>query len=508
MSTETDPSFNAGKEIGDYLIGELVYKGASTSTWEATQISVQREVLVCSLDQQHIRDDDMRTSFIADVKIKAAVDHPLIASVLEAVNEGPFCYFAYEKVKGRDLSDLHDKGETISPLHAARIIHNISGACEDMELRNVATLNLSPHDIFVDQDFHCRISNLAVSGQPNQADLKKDKELLGHLLQDMIAPNETGSTRTSSLLGSMAYLNNAQPMSWHQIHDLSGEIQRQLTKPGESGQIKSSTMPIDSTTIRYLRISPLIGKIIILVFALLAIIGLSFYLSSLKPKVKKRDLADMVNIPTGKYLGPYGFHIKVRGFWIDAHEVTIQEYAAFIKAIASLPQDMQNVYQHEDQPADKTSHVPDDWQALYTAAKEGKMWNKHSMEIYHPVVGVDWWDAYAYAEWKGRSLPSYDDWYAACSASSDPSKLKASGYLAVDKTEQTTIGLYGMAGNVSEWMREQALDPADPSAPPRYMITGASYLRPKYGARAREWVDSRSLRRPDIGFRTCNNSRQ
>ena len=94
MSTETEPLFNAGKEIGDYLIGELVYKGTSTSTWEATQISVQREVLVCSLDQQHIGDDDTRASFIADVKIKAAVDHPLVASVLEAVNEGPFCYFA------------------------------------------------------------------------------------------------------------------------------------------------------------------------------------------------------------------------------------------------------------------------------------------------------------------------------------------------------------------------------------------------------------------------------
>ena len=324
----------------------------------------------------------------------------------------------------------------------------------------------------------------------------------------MIAPNEPGSTRTSSLLGSMAYLNNAQPMSWHQIHELSGEIQRQLTKPGESGQIKSSTMRIDSTTIRYLRISPLIGKILILVFALLAIIGLSFYLSSLKPKVEKRDLADMVNIPTGKYPGPYGFHIKVRGFWIDAHEVTIQEYAAFIKAIASLPEDMQNVYQHEDQPADKTSHVPDDWQALYTAAKEGKMWNKHSMEIYHPVVGVDWWDAYAYAEWKGRSLPSYDDWYAACSASSDPSKLKG---FRLPGCGQNRTNHHWPLWHGRQCLRVDArttLDPADPSAPPRYMITGASYLRPKYGARAREWVDSRSLRRPDIGFRTCNNSRQ
>ena len=508
MSTETEPLFNAGIEIGDYLIGELIYKGASTSTWKATQISVQREVLVCSLDQQYVADHDIRASFIADVRIKATVDHPLVASVLEAVNEGSFCYFAYEKVKGRDLGELHDKGETITPLAAARIIHNISGACEQMEQRNIATLNISPHDIFVDQDFHCRISNLAVSGQPHDSCFKKDKELLGHLLQDMIAPNEPGATRTSSLLGSMAYLNNDQPMSWHQIHELSGEIQRQLTRPGESGQIKSSTMRIDTVARRYLHLSTLTGKILILVCALLAIISLSFYLSGLKPKVEKRDLADMVNIPAGKYPGAYGFHIKVRGFWIDAHEVTIREYAEFIKAIESLPEDMQNVYQHEDQPADKTSHVPDDWPALYTAAKESKIWNKHSMELYHPVVGVDWWDAYAYAEWKGRSLPSYDDWYAACSATSDPSKLRGSGYLAVDKTEQTTIGLYGMAGNVSEWMREETLDPADPSAPPRYMVAGASYLRPKYGARAREWVDTRSLRRPDIGFRTCNNSRQ
>ena len=508
MSTETEPLFNSGIEIGDYLIGELIYKGASTSTWKATQISVQREVLVCSLDQQYVADHDIRASFIADVRIKATVDHPLVASVLEAVNEGPFCYFAYEKVKGRDLGELHDKGETITPLQAARIIHNISGACEQMEQRNIATLNISPHDIFVDQDFHCRISNLAVSGQPHDSCFKKDKELLGHLLQDMIAPNEPGATRTSSLLGSMAYLNNDQPMSWHQIHELSGEIQRQLTRPGESGQIKSSTMRIDTVARRYLHLSTFTGKILIVVCSLLAIISLSFYLSGLKPKVEKRDLADMVNIPAGKYPGAYGFHIKVRGFWIDAHEVTIREYAEFIKAIESLPEDMQNVYQHEDQPADKTSHVPDDWPALYTAAKESKIWNKHSMELYHPVVGVDWWDAYAYAEWKGRSLPSYDDWYAACSATSDPSKLRGSGYLAVDKTEQTTIGIYGMAGNVSEWMREETLDPADPSAPPRYMVAGASYLRPKYGARAREWVDTRSLRRPDIGFRTCNNSRQ
>ena len=506
MSSELNSIFSTGKEVGDYLLGALVYKGSSTSTWEATQISVQRQVLVCSLDDRFINDNEIRESFIADVRIKAGVDHPLVASILEAVNDGEFCYFAYEKFRGRDLGELHDRGETITPLQTARILCNISSAYEHMELRNIATLSLTPHDIFVDQDFHCQISNLAIVGHPHQACLKKDTELIGHLLQDMIEPNEPGATRTNTLLGSMALLNNAQPKSWHQIHNLSSEIQRQLTRPNEDGQINSSTMRLNST--KKLNIPSFAGKILTAILGLLVIVGLGFYLSSSKNESEKRTLADMVNIAAGKYSGPYGFHHKVRGFWLDAHEVTIEEYAKFIKAVEALPKDMQDVYQHKDQPAYKTSHIPDDWQALYTAAKEGGSWNEHKVELYHPVVGVDWWDAYAYAEWKGRSLPSYLDWYAACSSSSDPSKLQGTGYLAVDQAEQTTIGLYGMAGNVSEWMRAETLDPADPSAPPRFMVGGASYMRPKYGARAREWVDSRDLRRPDIGFRTCNNSVQ
>jgi len=508
MNPESKPLFSAGEEVGDYLLGPLLYKGVTTSTWEATQKSIQRQVLVCSLDDEFISDKETRERFIADVRVKASVDHPLVASILEAVNEGDVCYFAYEKVPGRDIGELHDRGEMITPLQTARILCNISSACEHMELRNIATLNLSPHDLFVDQDFHCRISNLAVTGHPHHSSLAKDKELLGHLLQDMIEPNEPGATRTNTLLASMALLNHTQPRSWLQIHDLSGEIERQLTRPGESGQINSSTMRIDSTTVQYLHISTLAGKILTIIFALLVIVSLGFYLSSLKPQPKKRAITDMVNIATGKYPGPYGFHYKVRGFWLDAHEVTIEEYAEFIKAIEALPKDMQDVYQHKDQPSYKTSHTPDDWLALYTAAKQGETWNDHKIEIYHPVVGVDWWDAHAYSEWKGRSLPSYRDWYAACSSSSDPSKLQGTGFIAVDKAEQTTIGLFGMAGNVSEWMREPALDPTDPSAPLRFMVGGASYMRPKYGARAREWVDSRDLRRPDIGFRTCNNSIQ
>ena len=165
MPLEAESSFQIGKAAGDYVISRLISKGTNTSTWAATQVSVQREVLVCSLDDAYLDDHQTRAEFIADVRIKAAVDHPLIASILEAVNEGPLCFFAYEKINGKDLGDLHEQGKLISPLHVARIIKNVSSACEHLEATQVATLPLSPHDIFVDRDYHCRLHHSVTTVQ-------------------------------------------------------------------------------------------------------------------------------------------------------------------------------------------------------------------------------------------------------------------------------------------------------------------------------------------------------
>ena len=508
MPADTDPTFTPGEQIGDYLIGKLISKGTNSSTWHATQMSVQRQVILCALDTEHSKDLALKEEFITDVRAKATVKHPLVASILEAVNEGSLCYFAMEKLTGKHLGDMHDGGWSIAPIHAARIIHDISGACHYLEGDDIATLALSPHDIFVDDQYHCRITNMAISGKLDRAIATRDKEMVGHLIHDMVEPNQPGSTRTNALLGYMADMEREQPLSWHRIYNLSGEIERQLAKPGEHGQINSATMRLNTKSVRYLYLSTSLGKILVTLIILLIIGGLAYHFINREATPEKRQITDMVHIPAGKYPGPNGIHMKMEGFWMDAHEVTIAEYAQFLEFLNELKLDMQAVYQHGDQPSDKTSHLPDDWENLYTAAKQGGIWNELKVDLNYPVVGVDWWDAYAYAEWKGRRLPTHEEWYLACSSGSDPEKLVGTGWAPVDQAAKTAQGLHGMAGNVSEWMREKTLNPADPSQPSRYMITGASYMRPKFGARAREWVENRSVRRPDLGFRTCSSRRQ
>lgn len=503
MASEPQDSIRTGLQAGDYLVGELLARGTHSSQWQATQQSVQREVILCSVDGGLSEDDQLRQEFIRDVRTKAAVDHPLIGSVLEAVDDGAHCFFALEKLKGRTLAEIHDEGRSMAPVQVVRILRNIASAFQCLEDHGIATLPATPHDIHIDGQHHCRIANMAVSGDPDPAVSAGDKHVLGQLFHDLLEPDQPGSTRTASLLGYMADLGREEPLTWKQIHDLSDEVERQLTQTGATQSIQSPTMQMPPAANRGAT-----GKVLAAVAVCAILAGLGYYFFTRKTPPPERTLPDMVRIPEGRYPGPDGFKVNLREYWIDAHEVTIGEYAKFLEALSILSEENRDVFQHEDQPADKASHVPDDWEALHAAAKQGGRWNQLDVDLNCPVVGVDWWDAFAYAEWKGRRLPTREEWYAACSSSDNPGELEPGGWSAVDGADRTKHGIYGLAGNVSEWTRKRSLNPADPTQPARYVICGASYLKPRFGARAREWVDDRSLRRPDLGFRTLGTDPQ
>jgi len=87
--------------------------------------------------------------------------------------------------------------------------------------------------------------------------------------------------------------------------------------------------------------------------------------------------------------------VKLPLFYLDAYETTNAEYARFLEDIA---EGGAAAYEHPAQPAAKKGHVPLDWQELSTAHPN------------HPVVGVDWYDAWAYAQWCGKRLPTEVEW--------------------------------------------------------------------------------------------------
>jgi len=72
--------------------------------------------------------------------------------------------------------------------------------------------------------------------------------------------------------------------------------------------------------------------------------------------------------------------IRIDPFYLDAHEVTVGEYAAFVRA--------------------RKHRAPYNWEKGLPPPGKGKM----------PVTGVAWGDASAYCAWKGKRLPTEAEW--------------------------------------------------------------------------------------------------
>ena len=99
-----------------------------------------------------------------------------------------------------------------------------------------------------------------------------------------------------------------------------------------------------------------------------------------------KDGVPMVLIPAGEFqMGHNGnattrpvHTVYIDAFYIDVHEVTVGQYNQFVR---------------------ETGHPPlPNWVSMYSPTDR------------HPVVGVNWHDAMAYAKWAGKRLPSEAEW--------------------------------------------------------------------------------------------------
>lgn len=155
-------------------------------------------------------------------------------------------------------------------------------------------------------------------------------------------------------------------------------------------------------------------------------------------------------------------------FAIDRTEVTNAAYALFLASEAART----HSGCHPDEPLrkDHTPSRPTPQERLWGAVEDPF---GDPARADHPVVGVDWYDAYAFAAWAGRRLPNEDEWEKAARGTDgriypwgddEPGAaepLRATFRVGAEQRMTTAVGAhpegaspYGaldMAGNVWEW---------------------------------------------------------
>jgi DNA-binding SARP family transcriptional activator len=187
---------------------------------------------------------------------------------------------------------------------------------------------------------------------------------------------------------------------------------------------------------------------------------------------------DMVSFPAGLAGLVSATPVPLKPWRLDRLEVTNRRYRDFIEAggygqsehWTHLLADAGNLMSGQRGMVDRTGRPgPAGWEAgAYPAG-----------DAHHPVSGISWYEAAAYCSWAGKRLPTVHHWVNAAGfypASfvarfanfSNNRSVAVGGPQAVGSS-----GLYDMAGNVKEWMHNEA-------SPGRRFLMGGGWNEPFY----------------------------
>ncbi|GAA5481541.1 SUMF1/EgtB/PvdO family nonheme iron enzyme [Haloferula sargassicola] len=477
------------RQLGDYRLLEELATHPAQTTWLAEQTSIGRKVIIIELTDLSCREE-----FLAHVRAKAAVAHPLIGSVYEAVSDDEHCFVALEHLPGASL-EVHLRDHIKLP--PVRLAHALRRTAEAMGMmQGRATEPLTPAAIHIDGKGSVRLENLACDGEADPDRERIDVARLGDSLAPLVATHQSGSGRVHTVLAWMRGEGLEEPLQWDQVRVYSEQVESQLLE-GPTPTQGPRTRPI----------RPRKSLLPVVIGGLVAVVGLGLAgllmhrEKKVPPPPAEAALPAPVRVPTGEHVTPDGERVQLPAYDLGCGEVTIGEYARFLDVLAQLPAEDRDVFDHQGQPEEKPDHRPGDWSAMLAAAREQGSWNGLAMALNCPVVNVDWWDACAYCRWAGGRLPTQEEWFAAID---QPSTLLPSPWGPVTETSARDIskeGFRGMAGSVSEWTLAPALNPANPAAAPAHVIVGGSYLHAGTGAWNRDWTDDLLQRREDLGFR-------
>lgn len=173
------------------------------------------------------------------------------------------------------------------------------------------------------------------------------------------------------------------------------------------------------------------------------------------PSPPEDRLANMVLVPAGQFLfGEENEPTDLPAFYIDRYEVSQADYFQFMEYVR---RGGDHAHCHPDEPPQK-DHTPLHW---------GR---PDLTDPRYPVIGLDYWDVYAYAGWVGKRLPTELEWEKAARGTDDrhfpwgdrwepercnwgPTPGNPRTQLAVDSMPEgiSPFGCYHMLGNAAEW---------------------------------------------------------
>ena len=518
-----------GSELGGYVLQEHLGRHGPVEEYVAWQAAMSRHVVLNVLDGQASRSPGEVDEFLANARAKAAVSHPYLLAVHEAGESGGRYFYASDYLSGYSLEAYRAAGHTLEDRALLAALRTAADVSVYFSQHGVARRAIGTDDLVFDASMRPRLVNVAAASAPAPDEISEVKNFAAAVAQ--AAP-------PGGVAASVAETLSAGEASWAGVSAIVA-----AAKPAVAPKDTAKLTARATKSKEILEQSKKQQKKRLLISAGMTLLLLSvglFALFSYLGKGERGIVTEMVRIPAGEFVYQEGEKVTLPDFWIDEHEVSIADYKEFLDFLAANPGEAEK-FAHPDMPKGK-SHVPRDWEdnkeintwGFYRGATRGSWKKIFPITVDHPVFNVDWFDAYAYAKWKGRRLPTEQEWEKAARGTDgrkfpwgneDDAKRANTGtdlksnpqeggeidghrrWARIDQPEgdRSSYGVRGMAGNVSEWTATWAPS-EDGMGGEVPVVRGGNWGNPEHIITRRRAILDPLQQQDTLGFRTVSDT--
>lgn len=494
---ELSPDELVGTKIGNYTIEAKIGNGSQGGIYRATQTNMGRHVRFYTLDRARAQDPTEIQRFIANASVKANVAHPSIFAVYEAGESGGIYFYSCEYVPCRSLRQLREAGITLDENTALQVMKVVSEVLGYFVREGITHNLITENAILLSQNNRPRVANIAAYQASQEFDQGTEMAQLGSIVASAL-PEDSQALGIRAFTYSLAMRQTTFP-DWPSLAAAVAALEPKVAPEDAyklDAQERAAIRMVEEAKKRQKK-----GMIVstLISLALLAAALGSVYWFILRPKGSvARNLDRMIEIPAGEFIYQNGEKVTLPTYYIDQYEVTIAQYAEFLKYLTDHPDEAAK-FDHPNQPKGK-SHVPVNWATrpgdnpgYYERAQKWGKFDNAPLDVNCPVFGLDWFDAYAFAKWKGKRLPTEKEWekaargvegfkypwgnnneekWANLGRDYDPNPAVGGEFDGHDrwspvdamKKDKSPFGVMDMAGNVSEWTADYDVDPKMSSA--------------------------------------------